>query len=92
MEESAGRRNTKEMYIITRTLTDAGKTAGRPVRDKTGKLLTGQEDLFKIWAEYFRELMNRSPPNETPVIDPVETPRLMKADHAKRKSIWQLSI
>ena len=68
-EEVSGRGDEKELYSITRKL-----AGDRPVRDKSGELLTDQEEQRKRWAQHFRELLNRPPPSEMPEIQPADTP------------------
>ena len=64
----------KELYSITRTLAGAKKIPDRPVRAKSGELLTDKEEQRKRWVDHFRELLNRPPPSEIPDIEPANTP------------------
>ena len=73
-EEASCRGYAKELYSITKKLAGDRKIPDRPVRDKSGKLLTGQEEQRKRWTEHFRELLNRPPPSEMPDIQPADTP------------------
>jgi hypothetical protein len=34
----------------------------KPVKDKSGKVLTSIEDQLKRWREHFKEVLNRPPP------------------------------
>ncbi|KAL9978171.1 hypothetical protein ACROYT_G015662 [Oculina patagonica] len=73
-EEASGRGDAKELYSITRKLAGDRKIPERPVRDKSGELLTDQEEQRKRWADHFKELLNRPPPSELPDIQPANTP------------------
>ena len=56
-EEAASKGDMKELYSIMRTLAGAKKIPNRPVRAKSGELLTDQEEQRKRWADHFRELL-----------------------------------
>ena len=73
-EEKAGKGDRKELYKIIRTLAGAEKIPDRPVRAKSGEVLTYQEEQRKRWEEHFREQLNRPPPSEMPGIEPADTP------------------
>lgn len=73
-EEASGRGDAKKLYSITRKLAGDRKIPDRPVRDKSGELLTDQEEQRKRWAHHFKELLNRPPPSEMPDIQPADTP------------------
>ena len=47
--------------------------ADRPVKDKDGKPLVGEEQQMERWAEHFEELLNRPPPLNPPEILERET-------------------
>ena len=72
-EEAASKGDMKELYSITRTLAGAKKIPDRPVRAKSGELLTDQEEQRKRWADHFRELLNRPPSSDIPDIAPADT-------------------
>ena len=46
-EEASGRGNAKELYSITRKRAGDKNIPDRPVRDKSGELLTDQEEQQK---------------------------------------------
>ena len=73
-EEASGRGDAKELYSITKKLAGDRKIPDRPVKDKSGELLTDQEEQRKRWAEHFKELLNRPPPSEMPHMQPADTP------------------
>ncbi|KAL8605837.1 hypothetical protein ACOMHN_051446 [Nucella lapillus] len=61
-ETAAGKRDVKKLYEITRVLSGKTSSPTRPVRDKNGKTITGEEAQRVRWAEYFKEILNRPPP------------------------------
>ena len=63
----------KKLYSITRPKAGAKKIPDRPVRAKSGELLTDQKEQRKRWANRFRELLNRPLPSEIPNKEPAET-------------------
>ena len=73
-EEAAGKGDNKVLYSITRTQAGVKKIPDRPVRAKSGEVLSDQEEQRKRWAEHFRELLNRPLPSEMPEIEPADTP------------------
>lgn len=76
-EEGAGKGDSKELYTITRTYTMAGAKKipdrPRPVRTKSGEVVTDQEEQRKRWAEHFRKLLNSRPLSEMPYKEPADT-------------------
>ena len=72
-EEAAGSQNMKRLYEITKKLSQKQGQADRPVKDKDGKPLVGEEQQLERWAEHFEELLNRSPPLNPPEILERET-------------------
>ena len=80
-EEAASKGGMKELYSITRTLAGAKKIPDRPVRAKSGELLTDQEEQRKRWADLFWELLNRPPPSEIP--DKAHADTLLEVDESR---------
>ena len=69
-EEAARKGNLKELYDITRKLSGRYKRPERPVKDREGRSITERKEQQKRWMEYFKELLNRPPPTNTPDIQP----------------------
>ena len=69
-EIAASKGNTKELYSITKKLSGKFQQHNRPIKNKEGTKLTNIEEQEKRWAEYFKELLNRPAPNNTPDIQP----------------------
>ncbi len=42
----------------------------RPVKDKVGNQIIGEEKQLMRWMEYFEELLNRPSPDNPPEIQP----------------------
>ncbi|CAG2234844.1 unnamed protein product [Mytilus edulis] len=62
-------RNMKDPYNTTKKLAGKFRQTGQQVKDKNGKVLTTFEEQIARWAKYFKELLNRPPPANTPVIN-----------------------
>ncbi|RUS84026.1 hypothetical protein EGW08_008204 [Elysia chlorotica] len=50
----------------TRTLSGRKINSSRPVQDKNGNLIPGEEEQRTRWAEHFKEALNRSSPPDIP--------------------------
>ena len=49
----------RELYNITRKLSQRKFRMNRPVKTKSGMLLTTKEEQLKRWEEYFSEIFNK---------------------------------
>ena len=58
IEASQNRNKTKEIFEGIRKLTGSYVTNPSMVKDKTGQLVTGEEEVRQRWGEYFQELYN----------------------------------
>lgn len=58
-EEAARRGDSKELYNITRTLSQRRFRREGPVRDKNGTLLTSREEQLRRWEDHFKEILNK---------------------------------
>ena len=67
-EEAAEKRNSRELYRITKQMAGKKCSYDAPVKDKSGKVLTTEDSQLKRWAEHFREVLNRPEPAERPDI------------------------
>ena len=71
-ETAAGQRNMKRLYEITRALSGKNNNPSRPVKDKDGHTIPGEEEQRERWAEHFKETLNRpahpAPPDIPPPI------------------------
>jgi hypothetical protein len=57
-EEAANKGNLKELFAITRVLSKKQIQRNRPIRNKSGTLLTNTEDQLKRWQEHFSKILN----------------------------------
>ena len=57
-EDAAAVHNMKDLYNITKQISNTGVTKNVPVKDKGGVLLTTVEDQLKRWKEHFNEVLN----------------------------------
>ena len=69
-EEAAVKRNSRELYRITKQMAGKKCSYDAPVKDKSGKVLTTEDSQLKRWAEHFREVLNRPEPVERSDIPP----------------------
>lgn len=69
-ETAASKGDLKALYTTTRLLGGKKGSLNRPVRDKTGHLLTSVEDQLARWREHFQEVLNRPPPQNPPDLEP----------------------
>ena len=68
-EEAANMRNMKDLYDTTKKLAGNVRQTSQQIKDKNGKVLTTTEEQLARWAEHFKELLNRPPPDVTPEIN-----------------------
>ena len=69
-EEAAEKGEQGKIYKITRQI--CGKyqrTSDIPIKDKNGRLLTTESEQKTRWAEHFKEILNRPPPEEEAIIN-----------------------
>ena len=86
-EQAAGRGNMKELYDTTRKLSGKYYHPERPVKDKEGNAIIGNEQQLDRWAEHFEELLNRPAPPNPPVIHPAEDDLPINCDRPAREEI-----
>ena len=68
-EEAAEKRDLSTLYKITRTLSGKNFTgSNKPVKDKNNQPISKESDQRNRWAEHFKEILNRQPPDTTPEI------------------------
>ena len=65
-ETAASKGDLKALYETTRLLSGRKNNQNRPVRDKTGKLLTKIDEQLGRWKEHFQEVLNRPSPQNPP--------------------------
>ena len=68
-EEAANMRNMKDLYDTTKKLAGNFRQTSQQIKDKNGKVLTTTEEQLARWADPFKELLNRPPPDVTPEIN-----------------------
>ena len=72
----------KRLYEIIRVLSGKTSNPTRPVRDKSGETITGEDE--QRWAEHFKEILNRPPPPAPPDIPPAT--QLLEVNTSPRQS------
>ena len=68
-EEAANMRNMKDLYNTIKKLAGNFRQISQQIKDKNGKVLTTTEEQLARWADPFKELLNRPPPDVTPEIN-----------------------
>lgn len=63
-QEAANNNNTRETYRLTRKMSNRPFTSEQPVRDKSGKTITDDNQQIERWTEHFQEVLN--PPVSVP--------------------------
>ena len=59
-EDVANRGNTRTLYGIAKKLSgDLGRSGEGPIKDKTGVVLTSDEERMARWVEHFHETLTR---------------------------------
>jgi hypothetical protein len=59
-EEAVSKRNTKELYRITKILSRSRRECKQPIRSKEGAFLTIEEEQMNRWRGYFKDLLNKT--------------------------------
>ena len=86
-ETAAGQGNLRDLYLVTKKLTDKFQQTDKPVRDKNENQLTATKEQLKRWAEHFRELLNRPIPDSPPDIPPAATELPISRDKPSKAEI-----
>jgi hypothetical protein len=58
-EEAEKRGDLKELYSITKKLSRKGFNRNKPLRNKSGEIISTQEEQLMRWKEHFSELLNK---------------------------------
>ena len=69
-EQAARAGNMRGLYDTTKKMARKFGNPERPVKDKSGRQIVGEEQQRKRWVEHFEELLNRPPPQNPPDILP----------------------
>ena len=86
-EQAAGQGNLKELYLVTRRLAGKFQHTDKPVKDKNGNPLSTVEEQKERWAEHFKELLNRPPPEDPPDIPPAEDELPIRVERPSKTEI-----
>ena len=68
-QAAAQRGDSRTVYRITKALTGGFTSKTTVVKDRTGNVLTKDEDQRNRWAEHFRDTLNRPDPEEEAIIE-----------------------
>lgn len=62
------------LYRITKSLAGKFQSPDLPLKDKTGNVLSKEEDILKRWKDHFEEVFNMEDPvNEATITPAVNT-------------------
>ncbi|VDP22350.1 unnamed protein product [Schistosoma margrebowiei] len=61
-EKAARERNMRQLYDITKKLSENRRKPERPVKSKEGEVITNIEEQQNRWVKHFKELLNRPAP------------------------------
>ena len=86
-ETAAEQGNLRDLYLVTKKLTDKFQQTDKPVVDKNRNPLTTTKGQLKRWAEHFRELLNRPTPDSPPDIPFAETELPISCDKPSKAEI-----
>ena len=76
-QKAAEKRDLSTLYKVTKTLSnEIYSTNNKPVKDNNGNPISKEQDQRSHWADHFKNLLNRPPPETTPNIPPTEEPPL----------------
>jgi hypothetical protein len=59
----------KDLYDATKKLAGNFRPTSQQIKDNNGKVLATTEEQLARWAEHFKEVLNRPPPDVTPEIN-----------------------
>ncbi|KAI0235559.1 Solute carrier family 23 member 2, partial [Lamellibrachia satsuma] len=86
-EEAANNGKMKEVYAITKTLSNDKRKTTNAVKDKGGNLITEGLARRERWKEHFEEILNRPIPDDPvtdveidPIINEISTDPITKAE------------
>ena len=86
-EEAAEKRNSRELYRITKQMAGKMSSYDAPVKSKSGAVLTTEDSQLKRWAEHFREVLNRPEPEERPDIPATACDPRIRIDTPSKQEI-----
>jgi len=62
-------RNMNDLYDTTKKLAGNFRQTSQQIKNKNGKVIATTEKQLARWAEHFKELLNRPPPDVIPEIN-----------------------
>ncbi|CAG2245522.1 unnamed protein product [Mytilus edulis] len=71
-EEACKHGELSTVYKITKQLCGKSNNNDTPVLSKNGEVLTSESQKLERWAEHFREVLNREPPDKPAQFDNTE--------------------
>ena len=64
-QQAVDKNDLRSMYRVVQELTGVRTSNKIPIKNKAGKVLLNEEAQNKRWVEHFKEVLNRSIPNNT---------------------------
>ena len=63
VEKAAGSGRTRDLYNITKTITNNGRRKMAAVKSKEGEVIRDKNARMERWKEHFNEVLNREAPD-----------------------------
>ena len=79
----------KKLYDTTKMLSGSYNHPERPVKDKEGNQITGEENQRKRWVEHIEEILNRPVPSNPAIITPAENDLEINCNPPNKEEIRQ---
>ena len=79
----------KKLYDTITMLSGRYKPQERPVKDKKGNEIIGEENQRKRWVEHFEEILNRPVPSNPAIITPAENDLEINCNPPSKEEIRQ---
>ena len=86
-EKASKEYNIREMYQTMNLLAGKKSTPDRPVKNKDGSTTKTEEEQTQRWAEHFKEVLNRPPPEERADIQPAQTDLPIRTNKPTKQEI-----
>ena len=88
-EKASKEYNIREMYQTMNLLAGKKSTPDRPVKNKDGSTTKTEEEQTQRWAEHFKEVLNRPPPEERADIQPAQTDLPIRTNKPTKQEIQE---
>jgi hypothetical protein len=80
----------KDLCNTTKKLSGKFSRSEKPVKDKEGRTIQGEEGQMNRWKEHFEELLNRPAPQDPPDVQPADGDLPINCDEPTKDEILKL--